>query len=331
MRFILMLTAIGTLALASPIRAETYATDFECAEGFTTGGINLQPGSGTLWWENSSQLGSGSIDQEIQTTYVHSGMQAFRMSNRKGNQEAHLMAGVQVYDVAGETGAQTVGSIGTTGFGPIYNQHGENNTTPAPTTASQTQTAVHYWWRTVSIASNADFDFSATQTDLDARRMSYINYYADLSGNLVAEVWGTEYNAEGDDWDWANVLSNSLTWGQWYYTTEEILFKDGKEQDVVHYTIREDDGSGNPGDVVFSADNYTWEAAYFLGDYAPAGTIQGIDTWALKASNYDDLPAQEGLGIVIDQFSMATTPEPATLALMGLGGVLTFLGRRRRR
>jgi len=320
---------------AVPARAEPYSTDFEQAEGFTLGGINLQPGSGTLWWEASSQITGGSIDQEIQDTYMHSGSQAFRISNAKGNKQAHLMAGVQLYDVAGESGASTVGKIGTTGFGPTDNQHGENNTTPVPTAATMNKTEVSYWWRTVSTSANSDFDISATQTDLDGRRMSYIEYYADGddTNKLKAITYGTEYNAAKDDWDWKSDTSSALTWGEWYHTTEEILFKNGTAQDLVSFTIREDDGSGNPGSVVFETQTYTWEAAYYLGDWAPAGTIQGIDTWALKAQNIDDLSGQDGLGIVVDDFSMSTSfvpvPEPGALSLVGLG--LVGLVRRKRR
>lgn len=323
------ITAIlAVMFISGAVQAELYSTDFEPGEGFVPGGINLQPGTGTLWWENSSQLGSGSIDQEIQSTYVHSGTQAYRVSNAKGNQDAILMTGVQLYDVAGETGATTTGEIGTSGFGPSDNQHGESNATPVPTTATQNRTTVSYWWRTVSTSVNADFGFSATQTDLSGRRMSYISYYAETDATLRIDTYGTEYNQTNDDWDWKADTSNALQWGQWYQTTEEIIFQDGVAQDIVNFTVRQDDGSGNPGSIVFQTQTYTWEAAYFLGDWAAAGTIQGIDGWAIKASNYDDLSEQVGLGIVLDSFSMSTVPEPATVCLLALGG-LSLIRRKR--
>lgn len=336
----LVIAAVTVTALAvggGAARAEVYSTDFEQGEGFTPGGINLQPGSGTLWWENSANLGSGDIDQEIQNTYAHSGSQAYRISNAKGDQGSVLMTGVQLFDVAGETGASTVGSIGTTGFGPAYNQHGENNSTPVPTTATKNKAEVSYWWRTVSTAANPDFGFSAAQTDLAGRRMSYIAYYADGddADNLKAQVCGTEYNTTADDWAWSNETSPALQWGEWYHTTEEVIFNDGTAQDAVTFTVREDDGAGNPGAIVFQAQTYTWEAAYYLGDWAPAGTVQGIDTWALTAQNETDLAGQDGLGLVVDQFSMSTTstdapiPEPASLGLVGVG--LLGLVRRRKR
>lgn len=325
MKHLITICLVVTMAIiVGTVHAEMYSTDFEASEGFAAGGINLQPGTGTLWWENSSQLGSGSIDQEIQSTYVHSGSQAYRISNAKGNQGAILMTGVQLYDVAGETGATTVGTIGTTGFGSSHNQHGEDNTTPVPTAATQNQTSVSYWWRTVSTLANADFGFSAAQTDLSGRRMSYISYYADGedSNKLKIDTYGGEYNATNDGWAWKVDTSAALEWGQWYHTTEEIIFQDGVAQDIVNFTVHKDDGTGNLGNVVFQAQTYTWEAAYFLGDWAAAGTIQGIDGWALKASNSADLVGQDGLGIVIDDFSMSTVPEPATMCLLGLGGLL---------
>ena len=325
-----MMGVAGLLLCSTVTSAESYSTGFEPGEGFATGGINLQPGSGTLWWENSSQLGSGSIDQEIQTTYVHSGTQAYRVSNAKGHQGAIIMTGVQLFDVAGETGATTVGTIGTTGFGSAHNQHGEDNGTPVPTVATKDRTEVSYWWRTVSTSANPNFGFSATQTDLSGRRMSYISYFADDtdSNKLKIETYGSEYNSTNDDWDWKVDTSGELQWGEWYHTTEEIIFQDGVAQDIVNYTVREDDGNGSPGAIVFQTQTYSWEAPYFLGDWAPANTVQGIDGWALRTFNTNDLSGQNGLGIVIDDFAMATVPEPASLALLAMGGLMMLQRRR---
>jgi len=329
---VLALMTFLLLTFGSTAVAESYSTGFESTESFTLGGINLRPGGDVLWFENSSQLGSGSIDQEIQSTYVRTGTQAFRISNAKGNQQAHQMAGVQLFEAAGEAGAMTSGSISTTGFGPENNQHGENNTTPVQTAATQNRVVVSYWWRTVSTSSNSDFNIQTNIADLGGRRMTYLKYFADAddSGALKAQCYGTTYDdTVTDGFSWISDISDSLQWGQWYETTEELIFTDPvggvAVDDIVRYTIR--DGSGA---TVYAAETPSWEAPYHLGAYAPAETIQGVDTWSIKAGNESDIPAQVGLGLVIDDFSMATVPEPATMSLLTLGGWMAACCRRRR-
>ena len=373
-------TAAAALALAVDAQAERYDTSFESGEGFAiggkdgpgvghvaygSGGINLQSpgvlsqgGNDILWWENSGQLGSGSLDQEIydpnnlfgaphQGTNgsvlptPHTGNQAFRLSNAKGNQGAILNVGVQVWEAAGETEAgdegSTGGTFGTTGFGPTNNQHGEDNTTPAPVTATWGNSFAGYWVRTVLTENTVGNGFagdalsiSASQTDLSGQRLTHINFFGnDSTHNLHATASGTEFtdsNIDGQGYQFTSGTSPALNWGDWYYVTEEVIFVDTLDLaeaiangppdgdgspdeglDKVRYTIREDDGFGNPGSIVWTVELGSWEAPYWWAAYGgTVGQHIAIDTWAMRVGNSGDDGTQEDLGLVLDDFTFMT-------------------------
>ena len=307
----------GVVFVNSVVLAERYDTGFESGEGFDIGGINLEPSTAAdvIWWENSAQLGSGDNDQEIQSTYVHSGTQAFRISNAKGHQQAIANAGVQIFEVGGESGASTSGFIGTTGFGPTHNQHGENITTPVPTSSTRNALLVSYLWRTVTTTPDPDFGFSVSQTDLAGQRMTWMAY-GDINGDDTLRPRAFYYELDDvapEGYVGHDLVGPALQWGQWYHTTEEVIHfldvgPDGSpEPDKVRVTIRADDNGGDPGSVLWSAETGTWEAPFWVGDFgADPGTLVGIDAWTIRVNNEHDIPGQTGLGIVIDDFTFMT-------------------------
>lgn len=127
------------------------------------------------------------------------------------------------------------------------------------------------------------------------------------SGAPVIDNWGS------------NGLSNSTT-GE--YPTGSIL-------DIAFDSAA--------SDVTFSMDNYGWSATYYsafdlLGNLLETGTVDGGGTFSLTASNIADLQINNAAGgtynwlftVTSLQAELAdapggTVPEPASLALMGLG------------
>jgi len=302
------------LTLAGPARAERYETSFESSEGFTTGqgpdgsgGIDLQPTTVSGIWWHAPGYGDKVQDQEVQTLYSHSGTQAYRFSNLQQDPGREMMYAVQLYEAAGEAAASTSGS--TQSFVP--NQHGESYSDPVPTARTMDRAFVGYWWRTVATMSDPRFSMQGGMSDLGGHSMTHITFEAGFGG-LRLKVRGYSYDPNVLDSD--NVVYDKyvgLVWGQWYYLTEELVFTDRDPngvpvEDTVHYTVREADPNGRPGEVVWHTLMPSGEAEYFHfnPDYSPVA----VDTYAW-ASQYlgSGVETQRGLGLVVDDFTFMTT------------------------
>jgi hypothetical protein len=122
-----------------------------------------------------------------------------------------------------------------------------------------------------------------------------------------------------------------LSFGTWYHTTEELLFRDDQNgtpvEDEYRVTIRD-----QLDDLIWESDALpSWEAPFRLGQWAPAGTVQGIDSWAMRTAVGFGAPlVNQDAGIYIDDFTIMTypfaadpgvIPEPASALLLALGGL----------
>ena len=110
--------------------------------------------------------------------------------------------------------------------------------------------------------------------------MSYIAFAGD-DGDHTLRASTAGYRSDTGDaagWSAYTEVSPSLAWGDWYFVTEEVRFVDTVStgppipdwedtpelagHDDVQFTIRANDGGGSPGSIVWTSDQYTWEAPY---------------------------------------------------------------------
>jgi hypothetical protein len=115
----------------------------------------------------------------------------------------------------------------------------------------------------------------------------------------------------------AGAYSQALVWGDWYKIRVDALFKDGFDaaNDLVTYTLW--DASMNQ---IWTSTMTSWERPYYSGVYEPqqAGYNAAVNMVSFDWSTFNT-PA----GIYIDDFKIMTAvPEPMTIALLSLGGLL---------
>lgn len=320
--------AVGLLVVGLPVWAEVYSTGFEASEGFSPGGLDRQVDE---WWATSGSGYNKNDLSSIVSGIAHTGDQALKFTNWQPNLGIALNCGTQLFEVAGETGATTVGGTGTTQYRSDRNQHGEENSSPVPTAATRERMLVDYWWRTITDTSSPDLNVRASMSDLSERRMTWVQYYGEADGTVSVYAGGYGYINNYTDFDWFEDSVGGLSFGTWYHTTEELIFNDDQGglpvEDEYRVTIRD------VNDAVIWASKAlpSWEAPFRLGTWAPAGTVQGIDSWAMRTAVYTGRPLDNrDAGIYVDDFMIKTypfdtdpdvIPEPASALLLALGGL----------
>ena len=316
-------------------------------------------GLGTYVWQSASggKYGAGRNDQQIWehgTSYGPNSVigiargdtgQALRYSNTHGHQDNGLDDGFSSYHVrlqinepAGESsGAYT---FGNTRSGSASNhQHGENSFDAGFGIASGTA-AVHnhslsqYWMRTV-ITENTSPEFLGQYVNIEFQHSDTMTAQGTVwrlhsdsgDGTLRATTVGYDWT-DGTQTATQQVTDTSvaLNWGEWYFVTEEVVYNagpgtGGEANDRFKLTIREDDGFGNPGSIVWSNTTTTHEALYHNGEswnfIRGAGEPLAVDSWSLGAvqdGTYgfnvnDGTSPLDRRGVVIDDFTFATASD----------------------
>lgn len=97
-----------------------------------------------------------------------------------------------------------------------------------------------------------------------------------------------------------------------------VLFTDGS----FDFTLTLDDGT-NSGSASVSANS----AGLYLIDLSDAG-FAGVDLTSIDSINFEASNGTQAADIAIDRIAFTVIPEPGSMALLGLGGLL--LARRRR-
>jgi len=179
----------------------------------------------------------------------------------------------------------------------------------------------------------ADLDFEATVKMVDGNWVPYPDYEypAGTSGFVAWHSAGLTAAMDADDWV-ANFYFSHPEWGATFIGRS---VDDGAE----------DNRNTDTGDPTKNIDDYPYTKLARVGNdfvryYSPDGVtwtefsrhtredLAGVDLEVgLRHAMYSGNTASA----VFDDFSLSLIPEPATLALVGLGALGTLLGRRRRK
>lgn len=218
--------------------------------------------------------------------------------------------------VAGETGAQ------------LYNDYGVDHTMPnnppLPSAVAGSNFFYGAWdFKSATGAAQPDLSLTVspggTQSTL---RMSYLNMVDSGAGfDLVF------YDTIGSTFNGPTTVASGLSYTDWHKVEMFIEFVDGigpgaagseAGNDIVKILV--------DGNLVHTGT--TWESYYYNNaDGGPAVLPRAVDSLLFRQAGTANV-ANAGAGFYIDNVETSNVPEPASLALLGLGG-LTLLKRKR--
>ncbi len=276
---------------ATPALADSF-TDFE---GFTTG-VSVDGQGG---W-----VSTGTWDEEVVDDGT--GNTVWRVSNAVtsgafGNQpHSPLNGGVPTDTVTDPDNSMPGEFAGESSTGALNNQFIGSFKFKAATGAPQPG---------MSVTVSADNGSGGRQGFIDIEESSVATsgldiqtFDVDSGGNFVA----------------VPPIATGLAYDEWHEFKLEIDFIDGPDNDVARYYVN--------GSLVHTAQS--WEQYYSNFEAANHPLGVPVQSFMYRLSG-GAVPGVDGGGLYIDDVSVALVPEPATMALMGLGGVC-MLARRRK-
>ena len=284
--------AAAVIAGAAPARAAatSYSTDFD---SMTPGSIFGQEGWTDL--DNATPNSSNLYVQGVTTAAAHSGTQSWLLSNAWNDGTVATIA-PPTFAAVGESNC-------VYGQQPAYNHFSEQ-----------------FWFRSVSTSDDPGLYVSNSLGCAASVRNTYVRIH-ESAGGLYVDAIGN-YNPTTEDFD-ANPSTGVLQWGQWYEVKVDATFVDGANNDAVRYQVLDANGNSLMDSTIGSWEGYYTDPNIGPEDY-PGPIASNRITWGLA-----NTPGVAG--VYIDDMSMAVSavPEPASMALLALGG-LTLLRRKRR-
>ncbi|MFW6146536.1 MAG: PEP-CTERM sorting domain-containing protein [Planctomycetota bacterium] len=316
MRQGLTMLAIGLIAA---VASAQYATDFE---GFTPGPINGQEGWTTVdQWGNDAWGNTGtSFDEAIVDDGT--GNLAWRVSNA-----------VTTGGLSGQPFTPVAGAVAGETSSALWNDRGPDHTQPLspPLPGAYATTPYFYGAFDFRSATGGPQSGLAVSVSPSAKqfdgRMSYVQVVDDGANGF--DLFFYETGKTTDPWgassDWVEIASD-LSYTALHSVEIYMTFVDGLA-DVGGELYSNDTVSV----LVNGAPVHTggsWETYFKGSDPYGTGGNHAVDsmTFALRGTA---APGTLGNGFHIENVEVSNIPEPATMALLGLGA-LGVLRRRRR-
>lgn len=148
-----------------------------------------------------------------------------------------------------------------------------------------------------------------------ASRHALLYVYDDATNGFSVGFWGTDASG-GFVW---TQLATNLSRTAWHNLSVTVDFVEGANNDVVSVALN--------GNTI--AGLTTWEQ-YYRNAGSPQPNTAGIDTVIFRAAG-TPVESVRGGGVYFDNLSMTSAvPEPATMAILGLGSLSMLFGRRRK-
>jgi len=303
---VVMLLAVSGVAQAT-------ISDFEA---FSTGqSINGQGG-----WTVEDSFGhdpveAGKSDYFDEEVVDLGGNNVWRVSNAFAYSEYSFQPFSQTAPlVAGEAGSY------------LYNDKGTDHTNPYRPPHEGAAAQTNYFYAAFDLASATGAAQSGLSITLSPSakqstvRMGWLNI-SDSGSGLDLLWYGT--GAADDPWapDYVNVATG-LSYTDTHHVEMMITFNDGINGDLTGNDVVALSVNGSPAGT-----STTWETYYYAtGEGVTEPRLQAVDSLLFRMSTADASLA--GGGVYFDNVEISNVPEPATMCILGLGGLLL---RRKRR
>lgn len=304
---------ILTMCVSAMAFAGTTQAAFDDFEAFTPN----QSVNGQGQWTVEDSFGNSAelFDESIKDD--GSGNQVWQFSNAAtATSYSNQPFSSKSAQVAGESGAQ------------LYNDYGTNHTLPNnPPLASAPATSNLFYgaWEFKSATGAPQADLSLTVSpgaSQSTLRMSYLRM--DDTGSGFDLVF---YDTTGTTFNGPTTIASGLNYTDWHKVEMFIEFVDGVGPGAA--------GSESGNDIVkvyldgsLIHTGTTWESYFYnVTDSGPAGSPRAVDSLLFRMAGTAN-GANAGAGFYFYNVETSNIPEPASVALMGLGG-LAALKRKR--